>query len=97
MFDPDVYPMNWSKITGRIPEEEMKHHHALEWEEIEGVTPSSNDATSDQDEKLLEKAEETKAKTRNGIEGPWKLESDIKPYSSKKFKVEEAKKVLDKK
>ena len=47
--------------------------------------------------KLLEKAEETKAKTRGGIEGPWKLESDIKPYSSKKFRVDEAKKVLDKK
>jgi formate dehydrogenase gamma subunit len=96
MFDPEVYPMNWSKITGRIPEEEMKHHHGLEWEEIEGVTPPSDNTASDQDEKLLEKAEETKAKTRGGIEGPWKLESDIKPYSSKRYKIEEAKKDLDK-
>jgi cytochrome b subunit of formate dehydrogenase len=36
MFDPEVYPMNWAKITGKISEEEMKLHHPLEWEEIEG-------------------------------------------------------------
>jgi formate dehydrogenase gamma subunit len=36
MFDPEVYPMNWAKITGKISEEEMKLHHPLELEEMEG-------------------------------------------------------------
>jgi hypothetical protein len=97
MFDPDVYPMNWSKITGHIPEDQMKHHHTLEWEEIEGVPPSSTGRSADkEEERLLKEAHEIRAKELNRIEGPWRLHSGVKPYSSKAFEVEKAKKILDK-
>ena len=32
IFAPDVYPMNWSWITGRITLEDLEHHHPLEYE-----------------------------------------------------------------
>ncbi|NIO05758.1 MAG: hypothetical protein GTN74_14465 [Proteobacteria bacterium] len=98
MFDPDVYPMNWSKITGYIPEHQMKHHHPLEWEEIEGVPPSSTGQRADkeEEERLLKEAHEIRAKELNRIEGPWRLHSGVKPYSSKAFEVEKAKEILDK-
>lgn len=32
IFDPKVYPMNWSWITGRLTVNELKEHHPLEYE-----------------------------------------------------------------
>lgn len=32
MFEPSVYPMNWSWVTGHVSEGELHHHHAIEWE-----------------------------------------------------------------
>ncbi|MBW2121968.1 MAG: cytochrome c3 family protein, partial [Deltaproteobacteria bacterium] len=96
MFDPDVYPMNWSKITGHIPEDQMRHHHQLEWEEIEGVAQPNENPASPEEEKLLQEADQIKGETLSRIQGPWKLEPGLKPYTSKKFKIEEAKKLLDK-
>ncbi|NIQ40424.1 MAG: hypothetical protein GTN81_17840 [Proteobacteria bacterium] len=55
MFDPDVYPMNWSKITGYIPEDQMKHQHTLEWEEINAVAPST-DRSANKEERLQKDA-----------------------------------------
>jgi formate dehydrogenase gamma subunit len=98
MFDPDVYPMNWSKVTGYISEDQMKHHHTLEWEEIEGVAAPGDFRGGEAPEELLEeKAAQAKEEALRGIEGPWKLSSETKPYSSKQYKAEEAKKILDKK
>ena len=34
MLNPDVYPMNWTWITGRIPEERLRHEHPDEWARI---------------------------------------------------------------
>jgi len=34
VFNPDVYPMNWTWMTGRIGEEQMRHEHRGEWEEL---------------------------------------------------------------
>jgi len=34
IFNPDVYPMNFTWLTGKITEEEMEHEHPLELEEI---------------------------------------------------------------
>lgn len=31
-LNPDKFPMNWSWLTGKISEEEMKKEHYLEWE-----------------------------------------------------------------
>jgi len=34
MVNPDVYPMNWTWITGRISEERLRHEHPEEWARI---------------------------------------------------------------
>ncbi len=33
-FNPEVFPMSWVWWHGRLTEEQMKHHHPLEYEEI---------------------------------------------------------------
>jgi cytochrome b subunit of formate dehydrogenase len=35
VLNPDVYPMNWTWMTGMISEEQMRHEHAGEWARIE--------------------------------------------------------------
>jgi cytochrome b subunit of formate dehydrogenase len=42
---PDVYPMSWSWITGRMTEEEMKHEHGGEWERMEAEKREAREAT----------------------------------------------------
>lgn len=32
ILNPDVYPMNWSWLTGRISDEQLRHEHFLEWQ-----------------------------------------------------------------
>lgn len=34
IFNPDVYPMNFAFLTGKLTEEEMEHEHPLELEKI---------------------------------------------------------------
>jgi len=34
IFNPDVYPMNWTWLTGRISEEMLRHEHPREYEEL---------------------------------------------------------------
>jgi cytochrome b subunit of formate dehydrogenase len=34
VLNPDVYPMNWTWITGRIPDEQLRHEHGAEWERL---------------------------------------------------------------
>jgi formate dehydrogenase gamma subunit len=34
VLNPDVYPMNWTWLTGRISEEQLRHEHLLEWERL---------------------------------------------------------------
>ncbi len=35
MLNPDVYPMNFTWLTGRISEEQLRHEHRAEWERIQ--------------------------------------------------------------
>jgi len=37
ILNPDVYPMNWTWLTGRIPEPQLRHEHGGEWEELFGA------------------------------------------------------------
>lgn len=34
MMNPDVYPMNWTWLTGRISEQQLRHEHPAEWARI---------------------------------------------------------------
>jgi len=93
MFDPDVYPMNWAKITGKISEEEMRHHHPLELEEIDGRKLVLEETEKERSaEEVIVRAEEKWAGERKKYRGPWDLISRMRPYSSKKFKLDQAKK-----
>jgi formate dehydrogenase gamma subunit len=41
--NPDVYPMNWSWITGRVPEDQLRHEHPLEWERVAAAEAAEAD------------------------------------------------------
>jgi cytochrome b subunit of formate dehydrogenase len=34
IFNPDVYPMNWTWLTGKISEEMLRHEHPREYERL---------------------------------------------------------------
>ena len=36
LFHPEKYPMNMTWLDGKISEEELQHHHPLEYEELKG-------------------------------------------------------------
>jgi cytochrome b subunit of formate dehydrogenase len=46
IFNPDVYPLNWTWLTGRISEDLLRHEHAREYERLraEGVTGAEESA-----------------------------------------------------
>lgn len=37
IVNPDVYPMNWTWLTGRISDEQLRHEHLLEWQATESA------------------------------------------------------------
>jgi cytochrome b subunit of formate dehydrogenase len=37
VLNPDVYPMNWTWISGRISDEQLRHEHGAEWERIQAA------------------------------------------------------------
>jgi formate dehydrogenase gamma subunit len=44
VLNPDVYPMNWTWLTGRISEEQMRHEHGGEWERVFGSAAADSAA-----------------------------------------------------
>ena len=48
IVNPDVYPMNWTWLTGKIPDAQLRHEHYLEWarlvEQETAAEPSEDDA-----------------------------------------------------
>lgn len=44
IVNPDVYPMNWTWFTGRIPEAQLRHEHPLEWERLTRVEAPVGDS-----------------------------------------------------
>jgi cytochrome b subunit of formate dehydrogenase/5-methylcytosine-specific restriction endonuclease McrA len=39
IFDPDVYPMNWAWLDGKMPVEQYHHEHELDSESLAGAEP----------------------------------------------------------
>jgi formate dehydrogenase gamma subunit len=91
MFDPEVYPMNWAKITGKISEEEMRLHHPLELDEIER---EEHAPTETEEDEMITHMEELGGE-RKKFRGPWKIASRMRPYTSRKFKLDQVKKALE--
>lgn len=44
VLNPDVYPMNWTWLTGRISESQLRHEHARQWERELGEDSAEGDA-----------------------------------------------------
>jgi cytochrome b subunit of formate dehydrogenase len=44
IVNPDVYPMNWTWLTGRISEEQMQHEHGAEWARLEAEERAAREA-----------------------------------------------------
>lgn len=44
IFNPDVYPVNWTWLTGKISEEMMQHEHPREYERIMAEEESAEQA-----------------------------------------------------
>ena len=61
IVSPDVYPMNWTWLTGKIPEGQLRHGHYVEWAKI-------IEAESRAEEAAREAAEKAAAKEKG--EGP---------------------------
>jgi formate dehydrogenase gamma subunit len=43
IFDPDVYPVNWAVVDGRVSEEFYKEEHALDYERLQNPSVTSDD------------------------------------------------------
>jgi formate dehydrogenase gamma subunit len=46
IFDPDVYPVNWALVDGKMTEQQFRHEHELEWEKMQGASGASNAESS---------------------------------------------------
>ena len=44
VLNPDVYPMNWTWLTGRISDEQLRHEHGAEWERIRAEEIAADEA-----------------------------------------------------
>jgi len=44
IFDPDVYPVNFALIDGRISEELFREEHELAFEQMNKQTPTASDS-----------------------------------------------------
>jgi formate dehydrogenase gamma subunit len=47
VVNPDVYPMNWSWISGRVSEEQLRHEHPAEWERSVAATDAAPAAAAE--------------------------------------------------
>ncbi|MFC2085786.1 cytochrome b/b6 domain-containing protein [Bacteroidota bacterium] len=45
IFNPDVYPMNFTWITGKMSEKEMEHEHPIELERLKAEEAEATEAT----------------------------------------------------
>jgi cytochrome b subunit of formate dehydrogenase len=57
MFDPDVYPMNWSWWTGRMPLEHYKDEHSLDSETIlHAMQQQANDSGAEEERNVHDRS-----------------------------------------
>jgi cytochrome b subunit of formate dehydrogenase len=49
VLNPDVYPMNWTWITGRISDEQLRHEHGAEWERLRAEEEAARRAAEERE------------------------------------------------
>jgi len=47
IFNPDVYPVNWTVLTGKISEEMFRHEHPREYERLLAQEESASDSSEE--------------------------------------------------
>jgi cytochrome b subunit of formate dehydrogenase len=50
IFHPERYPMSLTWLDGKITEEEMKHHHPMEYEQLQNKQSDSEQSSQHRDE-----------------------------------------------
>jgi cytochrome b subunit of formate dehydrogenase len=46
VINPDVYPMNWTWLTGRISDEQLRHEHGGEWQRRQAAALAAAEAAA---------------------------------------------------
>jgi molybdopterin-containing oxidoreductase family membrane subunit len=64
--------------------------------DLDGVTDEEIEELAEEEQRVLVRAEEEKAKERERIKGPWQLNPRMKPYESRRFRLDKAKEALEK-
>jgi cytochrome b subunit of formate dehydrogenase len=49
IFNPDVYPVNWTWLTGKISTAMLRHEHPREYERMRAEEEAESEASTDQD------------------------------------------------
>jgi molybdopterin-containing oxidoreductase family membrane subunit len=63
---------------------------------LDEVTHEEVEEVAEEEERVLVRAEEERAKEREQIKGPWQLTPRMKPYESRRFMLDRAKETLEK-
>jgi formate dehydrogenase gamma subunit len=63
IFNPDVYPINWTFLTGRVSEELMEHEHPRELERIKAAEAAAMQKSAGQPEKAGDTDQESPGKS----------------------------------
>ena len=50
IFNPDVYPLNWTWLTGKISTAMLRHEHPREYERLRAQEQEETAASADKDE-----------------------------------------------
>jgi molybdopterin-containing oxidoreductase family membrane subunit len=64
--------------------------------DLDEVTHEEIEELAEEEQRVLVRAEEEKAKEREQIKGPWQLNPRMKPYESRRFRLDRAKEALEK-
>jgi formate dehydrogenase gamma subunit len=56
ILNPDVYPMNWTWLTGKIPEGQLRHEHYVEWAKMVEAESRAEEAAREAAEKAAAEA-----------------------------------------
>jgi formate dehydrogenase gamma subunit len=69
IFDPDVYPLNFAMIDGRVSEELYKEEHELDYEEMQQPQPTEAAATEAGEAPLPEAVNQLKQEGETDLHG----------------------------
>jgi cytochrome b subunit of formate dehydrogenase len=70
VINPDVYPMNWTWLTGRISEPQLRHEHRGEWEALALAESAAIEAAATEAPRAATTATPAAASTATPVAAP---------------------------